>query len=304
MGLADIDRDLSTPSKGLAAIDRDLQTAKTTTAPAKPPDDQHGVAVGAVLDTLGLTNRPGAVPLTGAPGTKTPLGVVLNPEGVLERATSLAVTVPATYAGGALVHAARVPAALGRIATSGILGGAGAASRGESIGWGAAIDAAVAAITEGTGAYAAKGLKPLGEAFEAIKSRLPPGKWINAPSLASGKMTAEEAVKKLSKLRGEAYQQARAELASEFNRLDKQIIAGPRPLAGSAFKMRTNPTRSAYQRVAEHALTGEWAPGVKSLADAAATQKIEGAPAGYVGERLAENYLADKARYLWHLFAP
>ena len=86
--------------------------------PAKPetkPDDRS-VLGGAVADTLGISGRPGAVPLTGTPGTKTPLGVVLKPEGVPEHLASMAVQAPLVAAGGGLATAAKVPAALGRIA--------------------------------------------------------------------------------------------------------------------------------------------------------------------------------------------
>src|SRR3989442_16024722 len=64
--------------------------------PAKPdtkPDDRS-VLGGAVADTLGISGRPGAVPLAGAPGSKTPLGVVPKPEGGAEQLTSMAVRSP------------------------------------------------------------------------------------------------------------------------------------------------------------------------------------------------------------------
>src|SRR5262249_38266189 len=112
---------------------------------AAPKDTTDGRSIlgGALADTFYASKRPGAVPLTGAPGTKTPLGVVLKPETPLEYATSAAVTAaPVAKAGmlaarlaqiaryGPIVQAAA--GAGGRILASAGLGAAGGAVDPES----------------------------------------------------------------------------------------------------------------------------------------------------------------------------
>ena len=126
--------------------------------PAAKPDDRS-ILGGAVADTLGLSERPGAVPLTGTPGTKTPLGVVLKPEGVAEHLTSMAVQAPLVAAGGGLATAARVPAALGRIAASGALGGAEGAATGVGAGPGAALGTVSGALGEAGGKVLPKAVR-------------------------------------------------------------------------------------------------------------------------------------------------
>src|SRR5439155_19161849 len=166
-----------------ALSDQDIAyiSSKTfgATQPAKPgtkPDDRS-VLGGAVADTLGLSGRPGAVPLTGAPGTKTPLGVVLKPEGVAEHLTSLAVQAPLVAAGGGLATAARVPAALGRIAASGGLGAVEGAAAGIGAGTGAALGTAGGALGEIGGKVLPKAVKAaakkLGVGGEAAKEAVP-----------------------------------------------------------------------------------------------------------------------------------
>lgn len=258
---------------------------------------------GAIGDLVKSGDRPGAVPLTGAPGTKTPLGVVLKPEGALERGVSMAVTAPAMYAipGGAL----------GRVAGAALMGGGTAAASGQPLGeagWQAALDGAVAGLTEGAMASGSKVLKEgiphvvrggapaaafryateaPGKAYEAIKARLPAGKWVNAPALGAARLTVKEAVDKLATLTGKAYEQARAELAHEMNRLDVQRVTGPKPLAGQVFKGRTSdarfePPRSA--KLADVAGRAVGSRGAKATADAASTQEVEdGIPAGLLG---------------------
>ena len=248
-------------------------------APPSPPDT-HGVIPGAILDTLGLTKRPGAVPLTGAPGTKTPLGVALNPQTPLEHLARLAIVAPALGAVGALAGtgatAAGLPAVLtgaapiaARIAASGALGAGSAAASGESALWGGILDAAVAGLTEGVVAglprlrvpFTNIGIKaqaePVrasraalehatrapGEALERIAARLPKGKWLMVPSLSGQKLTVEDAVKQLSGTMGPQYQQARGEIISELSRLDIQRVTGPKPWAGALFRKWTTPER-------------------------------------------------------------
>ena len=161
--------------------------------PAKPetkPDDRS-VLGGAVADTLGISGRPGAVPLTGAPGTKTPLGVVLKPEGALEHLTSLAVQAPLLAAGGELAAAARVPAVLGKIATGSGIGAAEGAVTDMGAGTGAVLGGVSTALGEAAGKVLPKAVKAaakkLGVGGEAAKEAVP-SKLVDA---AGRQMTSE-----------------------------------------------------------------------------------------------------------------
>lgn len=244
--------------------------AQITAALSAPPTKQVGestgeILTGAVADTFSASDRPGA---------KTSLQVLTQPEGVGEHLIQAAVTAPTIALGGAGAGAiapqalkAAAPVA-GRIATAAGLGAADAAAQGGDPTVGAVLDAAVAGVLEGGAGLAGKGLAKVGKAarafdwatvapqraLDALRSRLPTGKWLNVPSLASAKLTVEEAVEALSKKTGAQYQQARAELASEISRLDVQRVTGPKPLAGQVFKMRTAEERfepSLLSRVAE-----------------------------------------------------
>lgn len=134
--------------------------------------DDHGIIVGGLLDTFGLSDRPGAVPLTGNATTKTPLGVVLKPgtgprmglgetlDPLIEHGTSMAVTNLPTMKAGQLAGRAAAAAprliralapAAGRVATQGAISKA----RGDSTS-GAFLDMAGAAIGEGAMAGAGK----------------------------------------------------------------------------------------------------------------------------------------------------
>ncbi len=281
--------------------------AAAKTAPAT----EEPILPGAVKDVLGVSGRPGAVPLTGAPGTKTPLGVVLKPEGALERLTQAAVTTPAILAGGEALGVLGAPAALGRIAASGLIGGAEAKAQGRSFGYGALLDAIVAGMTEGAGTALMKAPKVGAEALAdpimraraalryateapdkalaGLRARLPKGAWLNVPSLSKSRLTVDDAVAKLAKMEGNAYQQARAEIASEMNRLDVQRVTGPKPLAGAVFKHETSPERftprsTALQRVAEQVATlpREQAAPLRAAWDTAMMEDVYGVPLGAI----------------------
>jgi hypothetical protein len=281
---------------------RDLAPAAAAPPPMPKPDDRS-ILGGALADTFGVSGRPGAAPLTGTPGTKTPLGVILKPEGALEHAASMAVQAPLVAAGGALAGAARVAPAVGRIAASGAFGGAQAAAEGRAVGWGMLVDAAVAGLTEGAGTIVTKlpkvGLEALAEglrtsrsafewatkapgvAWEALKARFPNAKVI-IPSLdPAKKITLEEAVERLAKLEGAAYQQARSEIVHWMNKLDLQkMMGGPPPRAGHLFRERTSKERFAprrgttLERLAGTLVRPEVQAGGRAGADAAATQEI------------------------------
>lgn len=273
---------------GFSLLEAKPMPEAPTTKPAPKPDD-HSVLWGAVLDTLGLTDRPGAVPLTGRPGVKTPLGVVLNPEGVAEHLTQAAVVTPAIALGGAglgalaesipaIANVARFAPAAGRIATSGAVGGGEAAAQGRDVTMGTMLDAVVAGLSEGAAAAlrfapkvgvenvaeplraARRGLQWATEApekaLDIIADRLPKGRWLNVPSLSDKAMTVKEAVKKLAQQTEETYRIARQEIASEMTRLDIQRLTGPKPTAGAIFKDVTAKKRwitegTPFQRVAD-----------------------------------------------------
>ena len=59
-----------------------MPAAPKIEAPPKKPDDAS-VLGGALRETFGMGERPGAATLMGGPGVKTPLGVVAKPEGTL-----------------------------------------------------------------------------------------------------------------------------------------------------------------------------------------------------------------------------
>lgn len=144
--------------------------------PEPPKGDQHGVVKGAVLDTLGLTDRPGA---------KTTGQLLVNPQGVTEHAIQAAVTAPAIAAGGAGLGAlasrilpraaAAVAPAVGRVLTSGGIGAGKAAARGESPLKEGVMDAAAAAVPEavlGVGGGLANRLAGGADALAAVREQI------------------------------------------------------------------------------------------------------------------------------------
>lgn len=247
------------------------------------PEDPSARWRGAWADTFGLSDRPGAVRITSnKPGEKTPLGVVVNPQGPLERATSLAVTVPAysMMPGG--------PA--GRIALSGAMGALGGASRGKSLsgmGWDALLDMAITGLTEGLGRGASryfgkrsyafdKATDAPREALAEIRHRLTgpfAGRWMNVPSVSRANLTPDEAISALSQLEGKTYQVARAEIIDQLKSADR--------LAPKLFGSMTSPARfdpGVLSKAARHGL-----PQAQGALDALATHPVSGVPAGAVG---------------------
>src|SRR3990167_4047615 len=199
--------------------------------PAPPMIAPGTILSGALKETFGMGERPGAVPLTGPPETKTPLGVLLKPEGAAEHLAQAAVMAPGLAAAGGAGAALGVPAAVGRVAAAGGLGAARAALAGEDATWGGIVDALVAAGTEGGMGV----LPPLGlprmfgvpsladlaekmrstkaglrhateapmQAFDMLRARLPKGKWLNVPTLAKAapRTTREAATRSIEPLR-------------------------------------------------------------------------------------------------------
>lgn len=291
-----------TPVKDIPAGFTPVRDSAAPKAPT-PKADNHGVIVGGVLDTLGMTDRPGAVPLTGNAQTKTPLGVVLKPEGIAEGAIREAVLAPLT--------AKSLPA---RLAITAGLGGAEQLASGkglEAAGYGALLDAIVAGTMEGamgagrlaagavgTGARklareyldgqdaaaAAKrgfewATKAPSEALDALRARFPGAK-VFIPSIdPKAKITLDEAVQSLSQMTGNAYKQARAEIAYWMNTLDKQKV--PKPKAGQVFKASTSPERftppaAPQGRAIDRAAAGV-AEGADKVVDVAGNKALRGA---------------------------
>lgn len=274
--------------------------------PEPPPPSTAGqhegvanIAKGAVLDTLGLSGRQGAVSLMGNEQTKTPLGVVLNPQGPLETATSMAVTAAPIAKAGTL--AAKALPAIPKIAAAGgrMLAGTGLAAAKEigktgGVGWETVIDAAIEGGTEAVGATIGKYVKDAGKAargFKAatekpqkaldyVKSRLMNVKAIIPSIDPAKKLTWDEMIERLKGLTGEQYRVARAEIANVMNGFDRQAL---KPRAGQVFKDMTKPKRfpaSSFSELAESTRKG--ATGTQAIADTAATTRDEqGVPAGF-----------------------
>lgn len=270
----------------------DFTPAPKAPEPKTKPGEKYGPAReqssgNAVTDTLGLSGRQGA---------RTPVGVVLRPQNVGELMTREAVLAPLTAASLPV----RIGAQAGLGAVERLTDGKGLGAAG----WGALIDGAVAGLTEAVlgkvGGKIAEHAKPLrafesaktalGEALDAISARLPKGKWMRVPSISGGKMTADEAVQELAKLRGAEYKQAREEIANELSRLDAQRITGPKPVAGTVFKQRTSPDLFEPGKERSRRAAGAVSDAVNSrparaIADTAATTPIDdstGVPIGAV----------------------
>lgn len=140
-----------------------------------------------------------------------------------------------------------------------------------------------------------KATEAIGSAFDAVKDRIPKGKWLNVPTIDKAKrLTPTEAQRGLEKLEGLDYEQARKEIIAELTRLDIRNIpkrlggGGPRPYAGQAFEMRTRPQRftpplQPGHKFGELAAAALGAPGTRTAADVAASQDVMGVPAGVIG---------------------
>jgi hypothetical protein len=171
-------------------------------------------------------------------------------------------TAPTIMAGGEALPAAPL---IGRAITSGVIGGAESASKGQSPFWGFFVDALTGGATEGflkvlpsvmkvpkvtrsvgemaekvrsTKAGEASVAPRIDEALALVKDKLPKGAWLNIPALDKTKrLTLEEAGKMLKApgLQDEQFQIARAQLKNEMNRLDITRLTGPKPYAGQIF---------------------------------------------------------------------
>lgn len=279
--------------------------------PPAPTITAENILSGALKETFGMGDRPSAVPLTGTKETKTPLGVIVTPEGALERGASAAVMVPAMMAmpGGVL----------GRAALMGAEGGARGLAKGETLAgamWDAMIDVALSVGTEGTlGLVRKLGLDKLGvktRAFEFLKEapqkaldhimpRIQHVKRVLIPSIdPAKKLTWQEAIDALQDLRGQQWKQARDEIAHQMKAFDAQTV---KPTAGSVFKGMAKTRKDiglvdppTYSRVAQRA--GEWLsePVVRAPADVLATEDVGGVPAGVLAGLAAKEQFGHLAR--------
>lgn len=226
-----------------------------------------------------------------------------------------------------------------RIGLQGAAGAIKSAAKGENPLWGGLLDAATAGATEGALGLASKvklpGVPSLsdlaekvtgrkeafkyateapGKALDALRDRLPKGKWLWVPTInEKAKITVDEAVKSLKGLEGLEYQAARKEIINEMNALDirkgglPELGRKSRPTyAGQGFDVRTSPERfqpppgSTLERFAEGvAVPFLESPATRGLADVATTQHdpSSGLPYG----AMAGLGLADKAGGLWDI---
>ena len=233
------------------------EAAKAPAAPAKPEapgyTDTHGPLSGAVLDTLGLSKRPGA---------KTPAGVVLNPSGPLEHGVSMAVKVPAYAAAGPW----------GALPLAGAEGAAAAAQRGEgaaSMAGHGLLDVALAALTKGALSGASRALKPVAQSAAAQREIKEGLGW--AKGKYFDKLMAEVAGKDTPAARGKAVEHA----VSELNRLKAGV--------GDDFKTYVEGAKvgGAASSVADMLRRFVSSQGGRGLAQAAATEQVDpGLPGG------------------------
>lgn len=227
-----------------------------------------------------------------------------EPQSLADLALQVMGTGKVIGAGGAALRGATgLPAALGRILSAGGLGAGQAAAQGRDVTWGAMLDGIVAGLTEG-GAALAKGgripftklsLKDAGapargfeyasraprEALDLIRSRLPSGAWVQAPTISATPMTPEQAVRRLADMTGREYQMAREEIAREFSR-----FSGGDPKAGEWFRQFTSESRfpaSGAAELAERARRALDEAPLRGGLDALMTADKGGVPLGALG---------------------
>lgn len=147
------------------------------------------------------------------------------------------------------------------------------------------------------------------QAYEAIKGRVPPGKFMFVPTIDPKQaISAKEAAQKLSKMHGLDYEAARKEIKAELDRLDiwraglpSMPGKGPRPYAGSAFETRTSPYHvepSAASRAGSNVAAGVRSPLARTAADIVAAQPNEeaGMPQGAIPPLMLGEPLMNMAR--------
>lgn len=121
----------------------------------------------------------------------------------------------------------------------------------------------------------------LDKALDLVKDRLPKGQWLDVPAIAKGaKLSVDEAMEGLKKLRGDAYKLALSQLAHKLNEAERTLVKSqtkriPKPYAGTVLKGQAPAERFEYagtkpQRMAATAADVIERPG-RGLADVAAT---------------------------------
>lgn len=259
-------------------------TPKASAKPQKygpsPQADSENIVTGAIKDTLGVSGRP---------GSRSAADTILRPQDWTEVAAREAALAPLT--------ALSMPI---RIGAQGALGALERLTAGKSLddaGWGAVIDVATAAFTEGAlgavGAGAKKLAKPLLEsraanetaqrafkwaseapqkALDAIAHRLPRARVIIPSIDPSKKITFQEAIEKLSEMEGAQWRQARAEIADWMKRLDKQVT--PKPNAGAVFKDQVPRARFTPAPAEKGTLAQRGAAQLATVADSSITRGV------------------------------
>jgi hypothetical protein len=296
---------------------RDAPAAKAATPKADTAGANHS-ALTAMMHGAGAAERgAGAVPGVAPDPTPAPSWMVAAAEAAanapLIAAGGGGLGLMAAKLGAPAVVASKVAPAVGRVATVGGLAAAKEAGEGKDVlSLPVLLDIAVASLVEaGTAGVAGVGkklAKPLTEArdahgaqqrafahataapkeaLDAIRARLGNVKSIVVPSLGPGKMSLDDAVKKLSTLERHDYEQARAEMVNVLNRLEKGLNPSqPAPRAGTVFKNRTADTRfavapfaadvSPLRYVAEKAMQTANRPMVRAGAESTLTEDIPG----------------------------
>jgi hypothetical protein len=153
------------------------------------------------------------------------------------------------------------------------------------------------------------------KAYEAIKDRVPPGKWMFIPTINPKQaITAKEAAEGLSKLQYLEYETARKEIKAELDRLDiwrgglaGKPNKGPRPYAGFTFEQKTEPRRfrpSQLSRGGAEVAGALKSPATRMATDVAATEEGPGGiPLGtipFIPFLEAGGNLKDYARHWIH----
>lgn len=146
------------------------------------------------------------------------------------------------------------------------------------------------ALSKRVGAFKYATEAPM-KAYEAIKDRVPKGKWMFVPTINPKQaITAKEAAETLGTLTGLEYEVARKEIKAELDRLDiwrgglpDRPGRGPRPYAGSSFETRTSDKRFEPSDVAKKGAAAVKTlrdPFTRTAADVAATEDAGGIPLG------------------------
>lgn len=283
---------------------KDIPKAPEPRVIHEPVGESAGAILGGALnDTFQTGNaRPNADPLGRA---------VFQPKNLPEAVIREAVMAPAA--------AVSMPA---RIATAGLSGGVSALGSGKSGGtaaWNTLLDAIVAGGAEGVMAGGSKlatraarkagdlakpllegaaksarsnemyqkSFTALEEVWQSIKSRLPKGADVYAPTLSSKPLTPQQAIDALkdAKLEGKTYAVALAEVGKEFNRLDSMAAMA------STRATPTTPVAQQFVQTPAASLAG-------SRLEAAAPQRFtpRPAPTGTYPQQQAAKSVESNAR--------